>query len=620
MTHIQQPNAQPSAQPILRSGDLHLDSQARSGKSRASRRALRSRLLMSLALLVGGSLTSGGLGMGSAQAQWCCGSKPAAPYPVGSPYAFNGYNANPATGMPATSYPPANYPPANYAAARPMIPVTPITPSNGGMTSYYGNYGMLPPTTGNVLPNGVPQTVVSAMPTAAYDTQWQRTPVTYYRPVTQYDPNYGTTVTSLQPCTSYQYQAQRVPLVAPTPVGGQYAQASNQWPAINQPGYYPTGVASASNMLPTLAPVQASTVVAPPTLPNYPPVQTLPNAGMQIAPGQPAGQSITSGMPSYSTQATFTPFGVPSVGGSVPAGATVPAAATVPATSPVGTLSNGVYYGGAPATSANCPNGLCPTTGNLVAPVVPGAASVVPYGPVTYLPAKPATDPASQPVPQQPVLQQQVLPPTTNPQSGAVLDPEAHRVPSLTPANNQPAAPAPAAQPATGSGSTSTAGLWSDGDSRVAKMVPMNRLPLVPIDSPSATASPIGRAVKTQSDPANLTLPMNPFPGSTSSAISKPNSNSISGSAATNNQPLLPPNLLPLKAPAGFEGKPQWNPKLLVPNPAASNGGSANGGSANGGPSNNGSAKQAPMDSSRIDDEKVAARGTTPSANPSDRF
>ena len=600
-------------------------SKAHSGKSKATRRALRSRLLLSIALLFGGSLTSEELLMGSAQAQWCCGSKPASPYPVGSPYAINGYNGNPTAGMPATNYPPANYPPANYppanyAAARPMIPVTPITPSNGGMTSYYGNYGMLPPTTGNVLPNGVPQTVVSAMPTAAYDTQWQRTPVTYYRPVTQYDPNYGTTVTSLQPCTSYQYQAQRVPLVAPTPVGGQYAQASNQWPAINQPGYYPTGVASTSNMLPTLAPVQASTVVAPPTLPNYPPVQTLPNAGMQIAPGQPAGQSITSGMPSYSTQATFTPFGIPSVGGSVTAGSavpagsaatagnTVPATATVPQAGQAGTLSNGVYYGGAPATSplagsttANCPNGLCPTTGNLVAPVVAGATSVTPYGPVTYLPAKPAMDPASQPV-----LQQQVLPPTSNPQSGAVLDPEAHRVPSLAPSNNPPATSAPAAQPAaqpgTGAGSTSTAGLWSDNDSRVAKMVPMNRLPLVPIDSPSATGStaqsPVGRAVKAQSDPANSNLPTNPFPGAASSAVSKSNSSLMPAPSASNNQPILPPNLLPLKAPAGFEGKPQWNPKLLVPNPAASN----NGGS------------------TRIDDEKVAVRGTTPSVNPSDRF
>jgi len=146
-------------------------------------------------------------------------------------------------------------------------------------------------------------------------------------------------------------------------------------------------------------------------------------------------------------------------------------------------------------------------------------------------------------------------------------------------------------------------------------MVPMNRLPLVPIDNPSSTPSPIGRAVKTQSDPVNSNLPTNPFPGATSSAVSKSNSYPMPSASASNNQPILPPNLLPLKAPAGFEGKPQWNPKLLVPNPAASNGGSANGNS-----TNNGSAKQTPMDSSRFDDEKVAVRGTTPSVNPSDRF
>ncbi|MFN6140455.1 MAG: hypothetical protein ACK480_18360, partial [Planctomycetota bacterium] len=196
-----------------------------------------------------------------AHAQCCFGCKSPAPYPVGTPYPV----ANPSQA-------------AGYSAGRPTIPVVPITPSNGAMTSYYGNYGMMPPNPGTVLPNGFPQTVTSAMPTAAYDTQWQRTPVTYYRPVTQYDPNYGTTVTSLQPCTSYQYQAQRVPLVAPTPFGGAYAQASNQWPAINQPGYYPSGASNVYAMSPAPLASPAPTV-ATPSLPVYPQVQYLPTTG-----------------------------------------------------------------------------------------------------------------------------------------------------------------------------------------------------------------------------------------------------------------------------------------------------------------------------------------------------
>ncbi len=565
----------------------------------ADRRSRRLRLLWTMSILATGTLVSAStLFSGTAHAQWCCGSKPPAPYPVGSPYAINN-GANP------------------YTAARPMIPVTPITPSNGTMTSYYGNYGMMPPNTGTVLPNGIPQTVVSAMPTAAYDTQWQRTPVTYYRPVTQYDPNYGTTVTSLQPCTSYQYQAARVPMVAPTPVGGPYAQASNQWPAINQPGYYPTGVAASNTMLPTLAPAAASTVIAPPAIPSYPAVQSLPNSGMQVPAVQP-GTSVSSGMSQYpvtpntaatnpitpySTQATFTPFTVPQTSATAPTTISASANGTVPAQTP---LSNGVYYGGA-QPAANCPNGLCPTTGNLTPPVVPGASSVVPYGPVTYLPAKPATDAL------QPVLPSSGFAPTAAPTqppvtSGAVLDPEAARAPSL-PLNNSAtpsSQPAPIGSGATGSSSVGSNGsslnsgsakLWSDSDPRVANMVPMNRLPVVPIDAQATLPKYSTPQFQNPQYPTSRSIPANPFPGAKSNYGPTPT-------------PVEPPpmNFLPLKAPVGLDAKPNWNPKLLEPAT----------------PSSSSSTNPAPtlpsVNPQGIDAEKVAQRQNIQSVNHPDHF
>ncbi len=418
----------------------------------------------------------------SAYAQCCWGCKPQAPYPVGSPYPVT--NPAPQAG--------------SYAAGRPTIPVVPITPSYGSTPSYYGNYGMLPPATGNALPNGFPQSVASAMPTAAYDTQWQRTPVTYYRPVTQFDPNYGTTVTSLQPCTSYQYQAQRVPMVAPTPVGGAYAQASNQWPAINQPGYYPTGVANAYAMNPVpLAnpntPLPGS-AVAPPT---YPQVQYLPPNG------------------------------------TVPASAMSPGSATFQANTNQG-LSSAVYYGS-------------PTT-NLAPPNVQGASSIVPMGPVTYLPGS-SLPGSSLPGSSNP---NPVLPPS--PPSGATLDPEAARAPTWPP---PPSVPSPSAPPTSAAPSTSSAGLWSDRDERVAKMSPMTRLPMVPIDRPLANAAPTYPSSRSVSnDPAAIA---SPFPGS-----------SASNPATSPTLPTYQPstktlNAKPLVAPEGFDGKPHWNPKLLPP-------------------------------------------------------
>ena len=449
-----------------------------------------------------------------AQAQCCWGCKPQAPYAVGSPYPV----ANPAQpGSYAAQ--PNSYAaqPNSYAAGRPMIPVVPITPSYGSTASYYGNYGMLPPSSGNVLPNGLPQSVASALPTAAYDTQWQRTPVTYYRPVTQFDPNYGTTVTSLQPCTSYQYQAQRVPMVAPTPIGGAYAQASNQWPAINQPGYYPTGAANTYAMSPmpiATVPLPNPNAALPGSVapaPVYPQVQYLPSNGTIPASGATPAMAIS------------------------PSPATNPSPATFQANTNPGP-SNAVYYGSA--------------TANLAPPNIPGASSIVPMGPVTYLPGS-SNPNQTLGVPQANAaasgLTNPVLPP-----SGATLDPEAARAPSWPPPSVSPPSSVP---------TTSSAGLWSDRDERVAKMSPMARLPVVPIDRPATNAAanaaatyPTSRSVS--NDPAAIA---SPFPGSSAS-------NPVLSPTLPAYQPSTKTlNAKPLVAPEGFDGKPHWNPKLLPP-------------------------------------------------------
>ena len=62
------------------------------------------------------------------------------------------------------------------------------------------------------------RTVVNYVPQTCYRTQWQRIPITQYRPVTNSDPCSGCTVTCMRPCTTYRWQAQRVPYTTYRPV------------------------------------------------------------------------------------------------------------------------------------------------------------------------------------------------------------------------------------------------------------------------------------------------------------------------------------------------------------------------------------------------------------------
>jgi hypothetical protein len=181
-------------------------------------------------------------------------------------------------------------------------PTLPTTASPYAAAPYAGQYGAgqyggplaiptgpsaTPPSaTGlGAIPFGTPQSVVGALPTASYDTTWNRTPVTYYRPVTTFDPRTGTNVTSLQPCTANQYQAQRIPMTAPRALLGEYGAQANRWPSITGPGYNPTGLSNTA-MMPANG------------------FQQLPNNGM--VPAGNAGQSM--GIPVSSLPTTTIPY------------------------------------------------------------------------------------------------------------------------------------------------------------------------------------------------------------------------------------------------------------------------------------------------------------------------
>ncbi|MBM3964448.1 MAG: hypothetical protein FJ308_05190 [Planctomycetes bacterium] len=504
--------------------------------------------------------------------QWyngCCGGKSTPPaYPVGSP-------------MPVGS----------------TIPVNPITPSNGTMSSYYGSYGQYPPSMGTILPAGIPQTVVAAMPTAGYDTQWLRTPVTYYRPVTQYDPNYGTTVTSLQPCASYQYQAQRVPLTAPAPISPN-TYTANRYPAINAPGYYPTGLYGS-------VPATAS----------YPPVQQLPVGGMPVGGVVPVGGSaaLAGNTASSSGPASTLPLRTMNYGSSygsypttsLPANSyPIPAAGIANPVVPNQGVANAVYMAPtynsaavsptivgstiagtgtpmytAPNNALNCINGVCPTYPQGVSsamdpnvPNIPGALSVTPIGPPTYQSAPsslPATTLGSTSISSPSTgygfgasgngTTSQVLPnageinPVLPP--GAANDPDAMRQPTLNP----PTWNAPSSE--------SKASLGNSNDQFVSKMAPLKKIPIVEIDRTPAMTSGAGSSATSIGAP--VTPYGSPTPGSSYGSV-PPSINPFSNDAhnATSlkipSAPALPGTALsPLRASADSDLAPRWNPKLL---------------------------------------------------------
>lgn len=444
------------------------------------------RLILVAALALGGTVITLCVGSGQAWAQSCCfGTQRPQAYPVGPP-----------------------------------IPVTPTAPAGTGMNSYYGGYGALPPSPGTWLPAGLPQTTAAFLPTAAYDTRWTQTPVTYYRPVTQFDPNYGTTVTSLQPCTSYQYQAARIPLVSPRTISD-FSYSADRLPTGGNLGYYPNGIGATGTVpsgvsYPTLqqlpgagAPVTSNRMSYAPTGTSSGPAATLPLATMSPSTGgvvtanhlAPMGSLPVGSLPAASAPMPQIPItsAIPGTGTPI---------YTVPATAPTAML--------APTTSLMpCPNGVC-MPGSI--PSIPGATSVIPLGPPTlvspsnpqFMPPKPST---TSTMPLAPNVTNPILPNPGDikpimPPSGD--DPEATRPPSL-------------------GGSTA--------------MFPLKRVPVAEFDPASEFRAGAAK-------PQNL----DPSPTSSTSRVTPSE---------------VPPGdrVQPLKAPVDFDAKPRWNPKL-TPRPS----------------------------------------------------
>ena len=536
------------------------------------------------------------------------GRRPPA-YPVGIPVPLNGQVAA--------------YSPAGYAAS----PYVPPSYANlaGNQTLGYGNYnGNLPPTnSAPMLAPGFPQTVAGYLPTAGYDTQWSRNPVTYYRPVTAYDPRYGTTVTSLQPCTSYQYQAQRPPVIAPRPLLGEYGLQANRWPSITGPGYNPTGLTNTA-MLPPMAM----------------PYQSVPNAGMPI--GNPAGPfaaplaatGIGSGMPSSSMPLTTMQYNPPNgqqayYGGQAypvqnyfgPSLAASPVltnpayASSMPALGHSGaTVGSGVVPSAAwmPA-NPGCVNGMCnqpmnsaPTGSPMQPPYIPGATSVTPVGPPTFSstpnpgvgpqPYNPGNVPNPYPNPgygqpgmnSPPVMPPQpFMPPLNgfpngNPNSTlpGLSDPQSIQTPGL----GRSASLGPSLGPLESSGSSGPSGPSNafpladnftsrrSGSLDMQRLPDVQRLPMVAIDREPSTTTRRSDVLPNNSKETA----MSPFTlGMANAAELSMNENSPTAltQKMLSQSPEIPQTLpatsgnsmRPLDAPDGFDGKPRWNPTLLDP-------------------------------------------------------
>lgn len=466
---------------------------------------------------------------------------------------------------------------------RPAYPIgpVPVTANYAAVVANYGPYATQPPSATGLatVPFGVPQTVAGYLPTATYDTAWNATPVTYYRPVTSFDPRTGTTVTSLQPCTSVQYQAQRVPLASPRPLLGDVGLQANRWPGITGPGYYPAGLATGASYPPSYpgyqqipyagAPVGSASlgtsgvsmgmpasslpattyqtsVVQPVTalmpaavVSNVPTVPYPSNSSYPATTAYPLGTTISSSYPSASPSTV-------GYGASVlpPVSTVVPAAANFPAYASPATSS---YYAPSANSMSPCANGVCPLPGSAattipapnysspalsgVAPSIPGAASVVPYGAPTY--SAPAGNGSNSVLPTAPAPSYPSVP--SNPST------------ALPPASGLP-----------GSSILPPSGLPS-GDPEATRQPSLNGS--ASVQRPATEVSP------TLNQLSGGMLPRNP----------SPQPESWIDQALMNREPVpVPPTLrpttnsdpsqariVPLESPAGIDVKPRWNPNLL---------------------------------------------------------
>ena len=464
-----------------------------------------------------------------------------------------------------------------------LVAQNPALPYAANQTLGYGSYqANQPPTYNAPLPApGFPQTVAATLPTAAYDTQWGRVPVTYYRPVTAFDPRYGTTVTSLQPCTSYQYQAQRPPVIAPRPISGEYGAQANNWPGITGPGYNPTGLAVASGYLPSYQTIPNSGVPMAPMNPMAPVVNSGSATGMPATafptrtfsspyvPNQYANNQFATSMPATSTPATNWATG-PIANGPIATGV-VPTAAWMPV-SPNGYSANGTYVQPAtavPGSFAPAPSAISGITSKsgIAPPNIPGA-TVTPIGQPSYSStptangnfyggANPtlANPNLANPTLSNPTLSNPTLsnPTLSNPSLG-VPAPNGQVLPSQQVFPGQPNTGFgdPEATRVPGPSGTSA---WMS-PSKPSVLNEVQRLPMVAIDQEPSNPAP-----------ASWNDKPSQFRSSTEGTSGNSTPNQMMNAAAIpSTLPDEPfPSVRPLSAPADFDTKPKWNPSLLDP-------------------------------------------------------
>lgn len=467
------------------------------------------------------------------------------------------------------------------------LPATvPATYANANYASVVSNYGTYaaarPPLATSTVPFGVPQTVAGYLPTATYDTQWNPAQVTYYRPVTTFDPRTGTTVTTMQACTGTQYQAQRVPFAAPTAVLGNNGLQANQWPGITGPGYYPAGLTNRAyypgfQQLPTggTAPLGTSGVsmgMPPSSLP----VATFPSTPAPLATttymapatyAAPAYAPSLPGAPTYSTPAIPLPtYSTP---------AYTPGSAVVPASgysTPSPTYASPVVQAGGSAIplptttlpSTTVPSFASPTNSNVVGSGAIGSGVANGSGVVgsAYYAPSPA-----QAIPTYPTTPYSAVPPQSSPCANGLCP-----LPNSNPAVPTPVYPSTPSLPAAG---TPAPGIPTPGIPTPTTSVPSgvyppsNSYPTTPstvpgLNIPGATATPLGPPVYTpipsqtnpsQTDssmppanypPANNYPPITPNPNN--SGFGVPNGTGGSDPEAQQ-APTLPPSSASYRSP-----------------------------------------------------------------------
>lgn len=462
----------------------------------------------STALMAMMALLSCGLSPRAAQAgpllDWLFGRSHTAPaQPVGPPVPVgNGYSAGygvaPVVGQaPTVAYPAANYAggyAGNYGTYySSQLPV--IGPAGAGYTAPMPS-GIAAAT----LPSSMPPTL-SYVPN--FQTQSQRTPVTYYRPLMTTDPNTGAQVVAMAPCTSYEMMAQRVPVLGRSALFG-------------------------SNTAPTFQPPAQ-------TLPTY----TLPSGGLPLAYSTPSitapystaygvyGSTNTAG--SYSTLQPGITQTAPSVGTMAPS-------SVGPAGSyPTAPLAQTPYYG-----SDN--GGSCGDLGATPWQPVPGGTPglVAPQAPPSQYPSQ--WTPEFSPVPNGTVAPPiNTAPGVYPPSSGGSVDPGDVR-PTL-PSLGTSAASAPQFNAQQFNSQHSDSAL-ADPSSQASQRPQVRSI----VRYPSSPAPVSGQT--SQSNAATATTESGKDHGGDYSDMNRESRGDI-------------PAMLPIPAPQDFQHEPRWNPGLL---------------------------------------------------------